>query len=190
MRFSKTSKKVLSVAMSVAVLAGAVAIPAPKKAEAASSYKAALCMQTNNFYCRDILSDKNTCTGIKLKTGKKIAGTSASDKTFKKGKFNFTVSLSGFNKVKKAKTFNFVNVNTTLPGTMKKNLKNVKLVVKVDGKTVKTIKNPAMEPQGAKTSGYVSFLVVNMWNSEAKKKCTKIKMPKKSMSITVTGQLK
>lgn len=188
MRFSKTSKKVLSVALTAVVAVGALAVPAPKKADAAS-YKAALCMQTTNYYCRDVLSNKNTCKGIKLKTGAKIAGTSATDKTFKKGKFNFTVSLSGFNKAKGAKAFNFVSVNTTLPGKNKSKLKNVKLVVKVDGKTVKTIKNPAMEPQKG-TNGYVSFLVMNAWNSEAKKKCTSVKMPKKTMSVTVTGQLK
>lgn len=188
MRFSKTSKKVLSVAMAAAVVAGAVVVPAPKKADAAS-YKAALCMQTNNYYCRDILSNKNTCKGIKLKTGKKLAGTSASDKTFKKGKFKFTVTLKGFKKVKKAKSFNFVSVNTTLPGKKKSKLKGVKLVVKVDGKTVKTIKNPAMEPQRG-TKGTVSFLVCNKWNGEAQKKCTKIKMPKKSISVTVSGKLK
>lgn len=191
MRFSNTSKKVFSVAMSAIVLAGAVTVPAPQKAEAASKYKAGLCMQTDNFYCRDVLSNKNTCKGIKLKTGKKISGTSVSDKTFKKkGKFNYTVSMNGFKKVKKAKSFNFVSVCTTIPGKMKKKISGVKLVVKVDGKTVKTIKNPAMEPQGAKTSGYVSFLVCNKWNGEAQKKCKSIKMPKKSISITVTGKIK
>lgn len=188
MRFSKTSKKVLSVAMSAAVIAGAVVVPAPQKADAAS-YKAALCMQTNNYYCRDVLSNKNTCKGIKLKTGKKISGTSATDKTFKKGKFSFTVSLKGFNKAKKAKSFNFVSVNTTLPGSKKSKLKNVKMVIKVDGKTVKTIKNPAMEPQKG-TAGKVSFLAMNKWNTQANKKCKSIKMPKKTMSITVSGKLK
>lgn len=188
MRFSKTSQKVFSIAMAAVVVAGAVAVPAPKKADAAS-YKAGLYMQTNNYYNRDTYSNTNTCSGIKLKTGKQIAGTKATDKSFKKGKFNFTVSLSGFKKVKSAKTFNYLGVCTKLPGTSKKKLSGVKLVVKVDGKKVKTIKNPAMEPQKG-TSGYVNFLVVNKDNSQAKKKCSSIKMPKKSISITVTGKLK
>jgi len=188
MRFSKTSQKVFSIAMAAVVVAGAVAVPAPKKADAAS-YKAALFMQTNNFYNRDTLTNSNTCKGIKLKTGKQIAGTKATDKTIKKGKFNFTVSLSGFKKVKKAKKFNYLGVCTTIPGKMKKKVKNVKVVVKVDGKTVKTIKNPAMEPQKG-TSGTVNFLVVNKSNTQAQKKCKSIKMPKKSISITVSGKLK
>ena len=189
MRFSKTSQKVFSIAMAAVVVAGAVAVPAPKKADAAAKYKAALFMQTDNYYNRDTLTNSNTCKGIKLKTGAQIAGTKATDKTFKKGKFNFTVSLTGFKKVKKAKKFNYLGVSTTLPGVNKKKLSGVKMVIKVDGKTVKTIKNPAMEPQKG-TSGNVNFLAVNKDNSQAQKKCKSIKMPKKSVSITVSGKLK
>ncbi len=184
----RITKKLAAVALSAVVALSAIVVPAPQKAEAAS-YKAALCMQTNNFYNRDNIALANTCTGIKLKTGKKISGTSVKDATFKKGKLNFTVTLKGFNKVKKAKSFNFVGVYTTLPGKNKSKMKNIKLVVKVDGKTVKTIKNPAMEPQTG-TSGNVNLLAVNNYNSEAKKKCKSVKMPKKTMSITVTGTLK
>ena len=186
MRFSKTSQKVFSIAMAAVVVAGAVTVPAPKKADAAT-YKAALFMQTNNFYNRDTLTNKNTCKGIKLKTGAMIKGTKATDKTFKsKGKFSFTVSLNGFKKVKKAKSFNYLGVCTTMPGKMKK---SVKMVIKVDGKTDKTIKNPAMEPEKG-TAGTVNFLAVNKSNSQAQKKCKSIKMAKKSISITVSGKIK
>ena len=188
MRFSKTSQKVFSIAMAAVVVAGAVAVPAPKKADAAS-YKAALFMQTDNYYNRDTLTNKNTCKGIKLKTAAQLPGTKATDKTFKKGKFNFTVSLTGFKKVKKAKKFNYLGVSTTLPGVNKKKLSGVKMVIKVDGKTVKTIKNPAMEPQRG-TAGNVNFLAVNKDNPQAQKKNKSIKMPKKSISITVSGKLK
>ncbi len=189
MRFSKTSQKAFSIAMAAVVVAGAVTVPAPKKADAAT-YKAALFMQTNNFYNRDTLTNKNTCKGIKLKTGAMIKGTKATDKTFKsKGKFSFTVSLNGFKKVKKAKSFNYLGVCTTMPGKMKKKVKSVKMVIKVDGKTVKTIKNPAMEPEKG-TAGTVNFLAVNKSNSQAQKKCKSIKMAKKSISITVSGKIK
>jgi hypothetical protein len=189
MRFSKTSQKVFSIAMAAVVVAGAVTVPAPKKADAAS-YRAALYMQTNNYYNRDTLTNRNTCKGIKLKTGAQIKGTSASDKSFKsKGKFSFTVSLKGFKKVKKAKKFNYLGVSTTMPGKMKKKVKNVKMVIKVDGRTVKTIKNPAMEPQKG-TAGTVNFLAVNKDNPQAQKKCKSIKMAKKTISITVSGKIK
>ena len=189
MRFSKTSQKAFSIAMAAVVVAGAVTVPAPKKADAAT-YKAALYMQTNNFYNRDTLNNKNTCKGIKLKTGAMIKGTKATDKTFKsKGKFSFTVSLNGFKKVKKAKSFDYLGVCTTMPGKMKKKVKSVKMVIKVDGKTVKTIKNPAMEPEKG-TAGTVNFLAVNKSNSQAQKKCKSIKMAKKSISITVSGKIK
>ena len=55
----------------------------------------------------------------------------------------------------------------------------------MDGKTVKTIKKPARK--------FTQIMVVNTWNSNANKKCaaTSIKkMPKKSMTVTVTGKLK
>ena len=50
MRFSKTTKRVLSLAMTAAVAASSVAAaPAPKKADAAGSYKAYLCFASKTY---------------------------------------------------------------------------------------------------------------------------------------------
>ena len=78
-------------------------------------------------------------------------------------------------------------------GAKKKKLSVSKVTLKMDGKTVKTIKKPALTPDPGKKDKFTQIMVVNTWNSNANKKCaaTSIKkMPKKSMTVTVTGKLK
>ena len=71
--------------------------------------------------------------------------------------------------------------------------KEAAVEVEIDGKTVKTIKKPTLTLDPGKKDKFTQIMVVNTWNSNANKKCaaTSIKkMPKKSMTVTVTGKLK
>lgn len=142
-------------------------------------------------------NDANRAKGVfnGAKGNKKIAGIKVKNATFKKGKFKFTVSVSGKNlkKFAKDKGWNSIYVDTSLAGAKKKKLSVSKVTLKMDGKTVKTIKKPTLTPDPGKKDKFTQIMVVNTWNSNANKKCaaTSIKkMPKKSMTVTVTGKLK
>jgi len=159
MKFSKTTKRVLSLAMTAAVATGSVAVaPAPKQADAAGSYKAYLCFASKNFSAvRSNHNDKSAVTkGVYDGTEKKaIKGIKCSDATFKKGNVSFTVSVSGkaLGKALKAgkdKDFNTIYVDTNLPGTSKKKFTVSKAVLKIDGKDVKTISKPYLTPDAGK----------------------------------------
>lgn len=198
MRFQKLTKRVLSLAVAGVVAAVAVVAPvSTQKADAASKYSAYLCFASkgyNGVAANHETSDRKlgVFNGNKQK---KIAGIKVKNATFKKGKVNFTVSVSGKNLKKFAsdKGWNSLYVDTSLPGTKKSKLSISKIVVKMDGKTVKTIKKPALTPDPGKTNGYTQIMALNTWNKYANKKwkaSSVTKMPKKSLSITVTGKMK
>ena len=199
MRFAKVPKRVLSLSMAAAVAATTVAVPVvSQKADAASKYSAYLCFASKSF--NGVAANHNDANRAKgvfngAKGNKKIAGIKVKNATFKKGKFKFTVSVSGKNlkKFAKDKGWNSIYVDTSLAGAKKKKLSVSKVTLKMDGKTVKTIKKPTLTPDPGKKDKFTQIMVVNTWNSNANKKCaaTSIKkMPKKSMTVTVTGKLK
>ena len=186
MRFTKATKRVLSLSMAAAVAATTVAVPVvSQKADAASKYSAYLCFASKSY--NGVAANHNDANRAK--------GVFNGAKGIKKGKFKFTVSVSGKNlkKFAKDKGWNSIYVDTSLAGAKKKKLSVSKVTLKMDGKTVKTIKKPALTPDPGKKDKFTQIMVVNTWNSNANKKCaaTSIKkMPKKSMTVTVTGKLK
>lgn len=198
MRFSNFTKRVLSLAVAAAVAATAVAVPAaPKKADAAGSYSAYLCFSSLKYNgVRNNHNDAKAKLGVfDGNAGKSISGIKCSNATFKKGKVNFTVSVTGANlkKFKGDKGWNAIYVDTSLPGKSKSKLKISSLTLKMDGKTVKTIKNPTLTPDPGANDSFTQIMCINSWNTYSEKKCkaASIKtMPTKSMSITVTGTLK
>ena len=163
-----------------------------------SKHSAYLCFASKSF--NGVAANHNDANRAKgvfngAKGNKKIAGIKVKNATFKKGKFKFTVSVSGKNlkKFAKDKGWNSIYVDTSLAGAKKKKLSVSKVTLKMDGKTVKTIKKPTLTPDPGKKDKFTQIMVVNTWNSNANKKCaaTSIKkMPKKSMTVTVTGKLK
>lgn len=84
-------------------------------------------------------------------------------------------------------------VDTSIPGTMKSKVKVTKAVVKFDGKTVKTIKNPTITPDPGKTQDFTQIMAINCWNTYAQKKWkaeSVTKMPKNSVSVSFTISFK
>ncbi|MCH5268253.1 MAG: hypothetical protein J1E62_07920 [Lachnospiraceae bacterium] len=198
MRLTNVTKRVLSLAVAATLVATAVSVPvAPKKAEAAKKYTAYLCFASKSYNgVASNHNDSNRKLGV-YNGGKKtkISGVKLKNASFKKGKFTFTVSATGKNlkKFAKDKGWNSIYVDTSLPGKDKKKLSVSKVTLKIDGKTVKTIKKPALTPDPGKSDSFTQIMVLNTWNTYAQKKCkaTSItKMPKKSISVTVSGKLK
>lgn len=196
MKFSKAAKRVVSVALATAVVTGSVAVaPAPKKADAASKYTAYLCFATKKWNHRNNHDDSKFSTKVMTEKNavnakaKKAKFKNATVKQSKKSK-TYTVSLTGLKSgaISKDGGWNSLYVDTTIPGSMKKKLKVTKAVVKVDGKKVKTIKNPVITPDPGKNDKYCQIQIINTWNSYANKKAnaTSVKMPKKSISISFT----
>lgn len=99
MYFSKFAKKVLAVAVAVAVTASSVvATPSTKKADAAS-YKAYLCLQTAKFTFRNQHDDAKFSNKLQNTTNKLSKNSvKFKDTTMKKGKKTYTVQLTGLNK--------------------------------------------------------------------------------------------
>ncbi len=128
MRFAKVPKRVLSLSMAAAVAATTVAVPVvSQKADAASKYSAYLCFASKSF--NGVAANHNDANRAKgvfngAKGNKKIAGIKVKNATFKKGKFKFTVSVSGKNlkKFAKDKGWNSIYVDTSLAGAKKKKL--------------------------------------------------------------------
>lgn len=198
MEFKKLSKKAVSLALAVAVVTSSVVAPtAAKKAEAAKSYSAYLCFASKGYNGVLVNHDESDRSKGVMNGNNKtsIKGIKVRNASFKKGKVSFTVTASGKNLKKFAsdKGWNSLYVDTSLPGKNKSKLKITKAVVKFDGKTVKTIKNPALTPDPGKTQNFTQIMCLNTWNSNANKKwaASKVtKMPKKSISVTITGKLK
>lgn len=197
MRFSFT-KRVLSLAVAAAVAATAVVVPAAtEKADAASSYTAYLCFASKSYNgVRCNHNDSDFSKGVYNGNEKKsISGVKCTNASFKKGSVNFTVSVSGSNLKKFAgdKGWNTIYVDTSLAGKDKGKLKVTSLTLKMDGKTVKTIKNPTLTPDPGKSDKFTQIMCVNTWNTNSEKKCKAssiTKMPTKSMSVTITGTMK
>lgn len=199
MRLSNVAKRVFSVALAATVAASSiVAVPqVSKKADAASSATAYLCFASKGY--NGVLSnhnDSNRSKGV-MNGNKKsaISGIKTSNATIKKGKFTVTVSASG-SKLKsfaKDKGWNSIYVDTSLAGKSKKKLKVTSATLKIDGKTVKTIKNPTLTPDPGASADFTQVMVVNTWNKYSEKKYKAAsckKMPKKSISVTISGTLK
>lgn len=199
MRLSNVAKRVFSVALAATVAASSiVAVPqVSKKADAASSATAYLCFASKSY--NGVLSDHHVSDRSKgVMNGNKkasISGIKVSNATIKKGKFTVTVSASGakLKSFAKDKGWNTIYVDTSLAGKDKKKLKVASATLKVDGKTVKTIKNPTITPDPGSNQSYTQVMVVNTWNKYSEKKYKAAsckKMPKKSISVTISGTLK
>ena len=163
----------------------------------ASSATAYLCFASKSY--NGVLSDHHVSDRSKgVMNGNKkasISGIKVSNATIKKGKFTVTVSASGakLKSFAKDKGWNTIYVDTSLAGKDKKKLKVTSATLKVDGKTVKTIKNPTITPDPGSNQSYTQVMVVNTWNKYSEKKYKAAsckKMPKKSISVTISGTLK
>lgn len=196
MKFSKTTKKVLSLSMAAAVVAGSVAVPVNTEKADAKSYTAYMCLATKKWTFRNNHNDKKFSAKLQNTTNKKLVTSKMKKAKFSNAKIKlskkattFTVKLTGLKKgvMSKDGGFNTLYVDTTIPGTMKNKVKATKLVLNIDGKK-KTIKNPVVTPDKANKKDFVQFQAINTWNSKVKK--FSYKMPKKSITITVTCKLK
>lgn len=195
--FKKGFKKAMSVALAATLMltGGIVAPKAVKKAEAAKSYTAYLCLQTKKYNFRNNHDDAKYATYLKAKTNKKLGKGKFTNAKFKKGKVKFTVSLKGLKASDISKDGGFITlyVDTNLPGKKKSKLVISKAVVKMDGKKVATIKKPVLTPDPGKKDKWTQVMVINDYNKYAKAKYagSKLKkMPKKSLTVTITGKLK
>lgn len=199
MRLSNVAKRVFSVALAATVAASSiVAVPqVSKKADAASSATAYLCFASKGY--NGVLSNHNVSDRSKgVMNGNKktsISGIKLSNATIKKGKFTVTVSASGakLKSFAKDKGWNSIYVDTSLAGKDKKKLKVTSATLKIDGKTVKTVKNPTLTPDPGAKQDFTQVMVVNTWNKYSEKKYKAAsckKMPKKSISVTISGTLK
>ncbi|MCR5202437.1 MAG: hypothetical protein K6D02_05025 [Lachnospiraceae bacterium] len=195
--FKKGFKKAMSVALAATLVltAGIVAPKATKKAEAAKTYTAYLCLQTKKYNFRNNHDDAKFANYLKSKTNKKLGKGKFTNAKFKKGKVKFTVSLKGLKagNISNDGGFNTLYIDTTLPGKKKSKLKITKAIVKMDGKKVATIKKPVLTPDPGKSDKWTQVMVINDYNKYAKAKypASKLKkMPKKSLTVTIVGKLK
>lgn len=198
MKLTKVTKRVISLAMTVAVVASSIAVaPAPKKAEAAS-YKAYLCLQTKRFHYRSDHNDAEKFQNyLMTEQNEKVEGTKFTDVTVKKSKKNatYTVKVTGLkNSIAEDGGWNTLYVDTSIPGSMRNKIKVSKIVVKFDGKAVKTIKNPTITPDPGRTADFTQIMAWNCYNTKyAEKKCKAesiTKMPKNSISVSFTIKFK
>ena len=176
MRLSNVAKRVFSVALAATVAASSiVAVPqVSKKADAASRATAYLCFASKSY--NGVLSnhdDSNRSKGV-MNGNKKasIKGIKVSNATIKKGSFTVTVTASGAKLKSFAKDggWNSIYVDTSLAGKDKKKLKVTSATLKIDGSTVKTIKNPTLTPDPGVKTGNTQVMVVNTWNKYSQKK--------------------
>lgn len=197
MKLTKVTKRVISLAMTVAVVASSIAVaPAPKKAEAAS-YKAYLCLATKKFNYRTNHNDTGKFQNyLMTEKDEKIDGTKFTDVTVKKSKkaATYTVKLTGLkNAIAEDGGWNTLYVDTSIPGTMRNKITVSKVVVKFDGKKVKTIKNPTITPDPGKKQDFTQIMALNAWNSFAQKKWkaeSVTQMPKSSIAVSFTIKFK
>lgn len=196
MRFSKTVKRVLSLAVALTVVATSVTVPqAAKKADAASTYKGYLCLATGAWTFRNQHDDSkfsNKLQNTTTKLSSKAKSAKFTDVTMKKSKkgATYTVKLTGLKKgvISKDGAFNSLYVDTTIPGTMIKKVSFKNVSVKFDGKTVKTFKTGVSTPDPGSTDGFVQLQIINTWNSRVPK--FKYSMPKQSIEVTYTIAIK
>ncbi len=197
MRFSKKIKRVMSLALAVAVVASSVTVPqAAKKAEAAGSYKGYMCFATGTWTFRNNHNDDKFSNKLQNDTNKlKKNSAKFTDVTMKKSKkaATYTVKLTGLKKgvISGDKTFNALYVDTNIPGKDLKKVTVTNVTLKIDGKTVKTMKKAVMTPDDPSSAGSDEFCqiqLINTWNSRVKK--FSYKMPSKSIEISYTIKFK
>lgn len=190
MYLNKLTKKVVSLAVAVAVTAASVVVLPKAEKVSAASYKGYLCLQTAKFTFRNQHDDAKFSNKLQNTTNK-LGKNSAKfkDVTMKKGKKTYTVQLTGLNKcMAKDKTFNTLYVDTNIPGKNKSKVSVTNVNVFFDGKKVKTIKKGVLTPDPGKTDGFVQLQIINMWNSRVAK--FKYTMPKKTIKVTYTINIK
>ncbi len=186
MKSSKTVKRVLSLVMAVLVVASsALAAPVQKRAAAAASYSAYLCLSTEkwtfrNEHSSDKFSDKleNTTNPLDAAASKAKFTDVMSMKKNKKAK-TYSVSLTGLKPavIGNDGTFNTLFVDTTIPGSMKD-----KITV------TKTFKKAVLTPDPDATADFTQIQIINIWNSRVT--AFKYTMPKKSIKVTYTIKFK
>lgn len=195
MRLSKVAKKVVSLAMAIAVVATSVAVsPVAKSADAAAKYTGYLCLATGKWTFRNTHDDSKFSSKLQNTTNELSADASKAkfkDVSMKKAKkaATYTVSLTGLKKgvISEDKTFNTLFVDTTIPGSMKKKVTVTNVKVYMDNKLTTTIKKPVITPDDGK-DGFYQIQVINTWNDKVK--AFKYTMPKKSIKITYTIKFK
>lgn len=194
MRFSKKIKRVMSLALATAVVATSVTAPqSAKKAEAAKSYKAYLCFSTGQWTFRNNHDDSKFSSKLQNTTNKlkknNAKFTDVTMKPTKKGT-KYTVKLTGLKKgvISKDKTFNALYVDTSIPGTKVKKVTVSNVTLKIDGKTVKTMKKGITTPDPGKTDGFVQIQLINQWNKRVPS--FKYTMPSKSIEVSFTIKMK
>ncbi|MCD7824704.1 MAG: hypothetical protein LUH14_01845 [Clostridiaceae bacterium] len=197
MKKCKITKKIVALTLMTAVTASSVAVSptAAKKAEAATKYKAYLCLQTAKFTFRDEHNSSKFSSKLQNTTNK--LSSAASKAKFKnvtmtksKKAKTYTVSLTGLKSgvISKDGTFNTLFVDTAIPGSMKSKVTVTNVKVKFDGKTVKTFKKAVLTPDTGKTADFTQIQIINTWNSNVPK--FSYTMPKKSIQITYTIKFK
>lgn len=197
MKSSKTVKRVLSLVMAVLVVASSVlAAPVQKRAAAAASYSAYLCLSTEkwtfrNEHSSDKFSDKleNTTNPLDAAASKAKFTDVMSMKKNKKAK-TYSVSLTGLKPavIGNDGNFNTLFVDTTIPGSMKDKITVTNVQVFFDGKKVKTFKKAVLTPDPDATADFTQIQIINTWNSRVT--AFKYTMPKKSIKVTYTIKFK
>ncbi len=188
-----TIKKIVSLTLIMALALSSVILV--KKEASAKNFNACLVFQTTSFFNRDGLDASNHGDCIKQQS-KEIEGTSCKDAVIsgKKGTKTYTVSITGFNKLKysDSELFNLLYVDTDLENNTKK-YSITNMVVKFDGKTVKTIKKPFItDKDGADNLQGIAVNTYNEGDGKGKLKWhpkTK-QLPKKSIEITFDVTIK
>lgn len=197
MKFSKAAKRVISIALAIAVVATSVVVaPVQKSATAATSYSAYLCLCTEKWTFRnehnsDKFSNKleNTTNELSSSASKAKFTDVKSMKKNKKAK-TYSVSLTGLKAdvIGKDGAFNTLFVDTSIPGSMKDKITVTNVQVYFDGKKVKTFKKAVLTPDPGASADFTQIQVINTWNNRVP--AFKYTMPKKSIKVTYTIKFK
>ncbi len=197
MKSSKTAKRILSLVLAVAVVASSViAAPLQKRASAAASYGAYLCLTTEMWTFRNAHNDSKFSNELQNTTNELAPAASKAKftdvKSMKKAKKakKYTVSLTGLKPevIGNETAFNTLFVDTSIPGTMKDKISVTNVQVFLDGKKVKTFKKAVLTPDPDKTDDFTQIQIINTWNSRVP--TFKYTMPKKSIKVTYTIKFK
>lgn len=193
----KIVKRIFSLALAVVLAIGSViAAPVQKRADAATSYSAYLCLSTEKWTFRnehnsDKFSDKlqNTTNKLDAAADSAVFTDVKAMKKNKKAK-KYTVSLTGLKPgvIGKDGGFNTLFVDTTIPGSMKDKVTVKNVQVFFDGKKVKTFKKAVLTPDPGATADFTQIQIINTWNQRVP--AFKYTMPKKSIKVTYTIKFK
>jgi len=196
MKLSRAVKKTLSFALAIAVIVtSVVAAPVQKKASAAATYGAYLCLTTGTWTFRNSHDDSKFSNSLQNTTNQLDAAASKAkftDAKMKKSKKaqKYSVSLTGLKASVMGNdgTFNTLFVDTAVPGTMKDKITVTNVQVFFDGKKVKTFKKAVLTPDPGAEQAFTQIQVINTWNERVPK--FKYTMPKKSIKVTYTIKFK